>query len=258
MRISNGLSRKFYCLAFATLIMAGFTANAVAEEETNPSEWSKYFEVYGWLPNMYITPAEGAPITITIGDILSNLDMVAMIDFGAQKGRWSFGMDSIYMNLGKKFTREGTQLPTEIDVDLDMRAFISTVNAGYQLGGDESSPVRVVGGLRYLYVRIPVEFNAANIGLSKKVIESGQSWSAIFGLEGKKTLNEKWYMDYYADFGGGGKTNLTYQLKVGGGYRFNKFTATFGVRYLRFNFDSNSELENMRVLGPYMGARWTF
>ena len=245
-------------MAIASLMLAGWTINACAEEETTSSEWAKYFEVYGWLPNMYITPAEGAPITITLGDILSNLDMVAMIDFGAQKGNVSWGVDAIYMNLGKKFTREGVNLPTEADVDLDMRALIGTVNAGYQLAGDELNPVSVIGGVRYLYIRVPVEFNAANIGLSKKVIESGQSWSAIFGLEGKKTFNDKWYMDYYADFGGGGKTNLTYQLKVGGGYQFNKFTATFGVRYLRFNFDSNSDLENLRTLGPYMGARWTF
>jgi hypothetical protein len=39
---------------------------------------------------------------------------------------------------------------------------------------------------------------------------------------------------------------------------FNKFTGTFGFRYLRWNFDSSSDLENLRVIGPYVGARWTF
>ena len=258
MRISNRYSRKFCCLAVTALILAGFTANAVAEEETSPSEWNTYFEVYGWLPNIYITPAEGAPITLTLGDIIKNLDMLAMFDFGVQKDRLSFGMDVTYMNLGKKITRTGEQLPVEIEVDIDMRSFISTVNAGYRLGDDESSPVSVIGGMRYLYIRVPVEFNAANIGQSKEIIQSGQNWSAIFGLEGKKTFNDKWYMDYYADFGGGGKTNLTYQAKVGGGYQFNKFTATFGFRYLRWNFDSNSDLKNLRVIGPYVGAKWTF
>jgi len=37
----------------------------------------------------------------------------------------------------------------------------------------------------------------------------------------------------YADIGAGRKTELTWQAKIGGGYHFNKFTGTFGFRYLR-------------------------
>lgn len=42
------------------------------------------------------------------------------------------------------------------------------------------------------------------------------------------------------------------------GYEFNKWTGTFGMRYLRYNFTNDSKLKNLQVLGPYLGAKWTW
>jgi len=47
-------------------------------------------------------------------------------------------------------------------------------------------------------------------------------------------------------------------IHIGAGHHFNKFAGTFGFRYLRWNWDSRSDLENWRVIGPYVGAKWTF
>ena len=85
----------------------------------------------------------------------------------------------------------------------------------------------------------------------------GHTWDGVIGMRGKTTLNEKWYMDYYADLGTG-DSKLTYQAKVGFGYQFKKLTGTFGFRYLRWNFSSSSQLDNLRVIGPYVGAKWFF
>lgn len=91
----------------------------------------------------------------------------------------------------------------------------------------------------------------------KEVVGAGHNWNGIVGLEGKKQLNDRWYMDYYADIGTG-NANLTWQAKLGGGYQFNKWTATFGLRYLRWNFKEDESLDKLRVIGPWVGARWVF
>ena len=91
----------------------------------------------------------------------------------------------------------------------------------------------------------------------EKVTPGDHHWDGIIGLRGKTTLNEKWYTNYYADIGTG-DVKITWQAKVGFGYHFNKFTGTFGFRYLRWNFGSSGELDNLRVIGPYVGARWTW
>jgi hypothetical protein len=247
---------KIIRLAVISFLLAGWAANAAAEETANSGEWEKYFEVYALLPNIYITSASGTHTTLTISDILRNLDMFAFVDLGAKKDKWSFGADNIYMNLGKKITREGAVLPGEL-AKLDMRAFVNTTNVGYQIGGDHSNPFKLIGGVRYLYIRTSAEFDPENIG-DKEILKSGHNWSGIVGFEGRKNLNEKWYLDYYADIGWGGKTDLTWQAMLGGGYQFNKWTATFAFRYLRWNFDGSGSLENLRVIGPQVGARWDF
>ena len=228
-----------------------------ADEGETSGEWEKFFAVYGWLPNIYITSSTGSHVTLTLSDLLKNLDLLGFVDFGAKKNKWSFGMDSVYMNLGKRIIREGPLPETEVSSRLNMRAFFSTANIGYQVAGDHESPVSVIGGVRYLYIRTSAEFDFDNIG-DQKILESGNNWSGVVGLEGKKTLNDKWYLDYYADIGAGGQTDLTWQANIGGGYHFNKFTATFGFRYLRWNFDGSGSLENLRVIGPHMGLKWTF
>lgn len=237
--------------------MAGWAFNASADERATSGEWEKYFEAYFWAPNLYITSTRGPHITITLKDIVNNLDMLAMIDFGARKDKWSIATDSIYFNLGKKITREGAVLPGDINAKIDMRAFTNTTRVGYRIGGDDESWVNLFGGVRYLYLKVSSEFDKDNIG-DTEILKSGSGWSGVVGYEGRNKLNNKWYINYYGDIGGGGKTDLTWQLKIGAGYHFNKFTGTFGLRYLRWEWDSRSVLKNWRVIGPYVGARWTF
>jgi hypothetical protein len=244
------------------LILVFSVPSVLAEDGSNDGmssgEWEKYFEVYGWLPNIYLTTAQQDHVTLTLGDLIKNLDMLAMFDFGAHKDKWSFGTDILYMNLGKKIEGERDFLgrPITGEIKLDMRAFISTVNAGYQIAGDDMHRLSVIGGLRYLYIRLPVEFDLGD-RISKEVVSSGHTWDGIVGLEGKKTINDQWYMDYYGDIGTG-DSDLTWQAKLGFGYQFNKFTGTLGFRYLRWNFDDKGELENLRIIGPYVGARWVW
>lgn len=253
----SSLPRKVWRFTVVSLLLTCWTLSVSADEGEASGEWEKYFEVYGWLPNIYIAASDDSHVTLTLSDLLKNLDMLGFVDFGAKKNKWSFGIDSVYMNLGKRITREGVLPGSEINTKIDMRSFFSTAHVGYQVAGDDASPMSVIGGVRYLYLRGSPEFDFDNIG-DRKILKTGNNWSGVIGLEGQKTLNEKWYLDYYADIGAGGQTDLTWQARLGGGYRFNKFTATFGFRYLRWNFDGSGSLENLRVIGPQVGARWTF
>jgi hypothetical protein len=41
------------------------------------------------------------------------------------------------------------------------------------------------------------------------------------------------------------------------GYEFNKWTGTFGFRYLRYRLDGGN-MSNLDVVGPYLGAKWSW
>jgi len=127
---------------------------------------------------------------------------------------------------------------------------------GYQVLYSESNQLDLVGGVRYLYIRVPQTFTI-NENFSKKVTLGGHHWDGVVGLRGVKTINDKWYFDYYGDVGAG-DSKLTWQAKVGFGYQFKKITGTFGFRYLRFDFKKDAALADLAAIGPNLGAKWTF
>ena len=255
---SNAAMKKCLAPLVFVLLMAG--AASASAQEKSADQWQYDFEVYGWLPQIDIATTSGSDITWTLKELLQNLDMMAMIDFGAQKGKWSMNADIIYLNLGANEEMSGEIIghPVSLGVDLDLRAVISTIHGGYQVVVNDKNQLDVIAGLRYLYIRVPLEFNLGD--QTRKVTLGGSDadkWDGIVGLQGVRTINDKWYFDYYGDIGAG-ESDLTFQTKLGFGYHFNKFTGTFGFRYLRWNFDKKGDLANLYVIGPYVGAKWTW
>lgn len=246
------------CLAplVFVLLMAG--AASASAQEKSADQWQYDFEVYGWMPQLNIATVTGDEITLTLKDLLQNLDMMAMFDFGAQKGKWSMSADFIYMNLGAKEEISGEIIghPVILGADIDLRSVISTIHGGYQVAVNDKNQLDVIAGIRYLYIRVPLEFNLGD--RTRKVTLGGSDedkWDGIVGLQGVRTINDKWYFDYYGDIGTG-DADLTWEAKVGFGYHFNKFTGTFGFRYQRWNFSDDDDLKDLYVIGPYLGAKW--
>ena len=249
-------TRKGVAILAAVLTLS--VSLPVSAQEKSPDDWQYAFELYGWLPQMRIKPDAGGTITFKLKDILKNLDMMFMGDIEMRKGDWSLGLDTIYMNLGNKQTLTSVVLPSqELEAGIDMRAVISTLTAGHTIARTDRSRLDIVGGARYLYVNVGLDFDLQATPGDKRAHLGGQNWDFLLGLEGKTLINDQWYFDYYADIGTG-DSNLTWQGKVGGGYEFNKWAATFGFRYLRYNFTSKSNLDNLSVIGPYVGAKWTW
>lgn len=56
-------------------------------------------KIFG-MPNIHVTTASQDHITLTLGDLLSNLKWMTMLDFGARKDKWSFNADVIYLHIG--------------------------------------------------------------------------------------------------------------------------------------------------------------
>ena len=97
MRFSS-CSSRISALAFAAIFLFG--SSSVAAQEKSSDQWQYDFEIYGWLPNIYVTTASQDHITLTLGDLLSNLKWMTMLDFGARKDKWSFNADVIYLHIG--------------------------------------------------------------------------------------------------------------------------------------------------------------
>ena len=246
------------CIALCMLFFFSAGTTVAGAQEKSADEWQKDFEVYFWLPSFDVVTSEGDRIQLTLRDLLNSLDMMAMVDGNARKGKWSMGLDTIYLNLGARTQMTGNIIgrPETLRVGIDLRAYISTFKAGYQIAESARNRTSLIAGVRYLYLRVPIRFD---IALQEKILRlGGHNWNGVVGVEGVTTINDKLYFDYYLD-AGAGQADFTWQTKVGIGYSLKKnLTATAGYRYLRWNFDKDSNLKNIWVTGPYVGLKWDF
>jgi len=77
------------------------------------------------------------------------------------------------------------------------------------------------------------------------------------GIRGQHNISEKVFLPAYADIGVG-DSDLTWQVFGGIGYRFEKFEAVLGYRYLKWEFHDNSALDSLDIHGPILGASFRY
>jgi len=219
-------------------------------------EWEFDAALYLWAPSMTIKPNGGDSVKISFSDIINNLDMTFMGVLGAHKGKWSLLADVIYMDLSDSQNGSAKIINQNIQtkVDVEMKSWIVTAAGGYNLVDTGKYSLDLLGGVRYITVDLPLKFH---VGQSvAKTTPSGDLTDGVVGVKGVVDLADKWYLNYYMD-GGTGDSSSTWQGLAGLNYKFNKFEAGFGYRYLTWNMN-DKELEDLTVKGPYAGVRFVF
>jgi hypothetical protein len=253
-----------HLMATAVLAVLGMPLlSLAAQPDVDPDEWSFGVEFYAWGTAVDIETDSGDDINVSLSDILDNLDLTAMAMTMARKSKWTILADVIYLDLedDEKSTVNFPNRPNLPSVstatDLEMQAFIGTLEGGYAVFENEATRLDVMLGARYVDVDVDIKLDAGPFG--RKASDSKGNWDGIIGLLGNSQLSPKWYLTYYADVGTG-DSDLTWQALASISYRFNHLDATAGYRHLEYEFDSNSDdfLESMTISGPYAGVKFWF
>ncbi len=247
--------QKGLLILMTTLLLLAVTP--VSAEEKSADEWQFDATVYLWGSTIKQTSAAGDSTTINFGTILKNLDFAAMGTFGARKGKFSMLTDVIYMNLSGSEKRNGDFLgqPVEGTIEVGLKSWILNLIGGYNLIDNDINQFDIAAGARYLDVEVPVtiKINDHKIKLS----EQGSGWDGVIGLKGRHYFPDGYYFNYYADVGGG-NSKLTWQSAVNFSYDYKKFTGVLGYRYFKANFKNDAALDDLRIHGPYIGAKWSW
>lgn len=270
--MNSSISKTLQTAILATLI---FPATVAADESDT---WQYDLSIYGWFPDISGTTAfplaPGEDFTVSIGDILDNLQFTFQGSFNARKGQWGMFADTIYLDLGKsgQQTREGTIGDSPIPVDVtarvgfDMKSWITTAAGYYRIVDEPNKSFDFMFGLRYADASQKLNWNlSGNIGDlpiegpvgNAKV--SASYWDAVIGLRGSLGFgpNGNWFLPYYADIGTG-DSDLTWQAAGGIGYRFNWGEIAGVWRYMDYDLPSGKPIGDMDFSGPAVGAvfRW--
>ena len=262
-------SRPVAWLAASLMLLASMIAT-MAAAEPGSDKWTFSAELYGWLPDIRTTTATGGDIDITQHDLIENIQMFFFANAAAYKGKWSLFADTVYFKISEDggLTESVPVLgPIDLDVDLEadiaMKAFVGTLGGTYNVFDNDKATVNLVGGARYLWIQLDTKFDFSTLALGQEVNRkenakgSDDVWDGIVGIRGQVNLNDKWYLPYYADVGTG-QSDLTWQAAAGVGYKFKWGDVSLIYRYLDYEFESDSLLDDLTAKGPQVGAKFYF
>lgn len=226
--------------------------------EVENDSWNYYASVYLFAAAMGGETAGGNNFDMSFSDIIDNLDMTYMGNFGMYKDKWTFQTDLIYMKLGTK-PNTGLVFPEPRLTNIQLKSWIVTPTVGYRFLESDQWKLDLLVGARYLYISPDITITT-NIGSTTRST-SGSGWDGIVGLKANYDLNEKWFMPFAFDVGTG-DSDQTWQAFAGVGYKYENFDVIAGYRHLEWEFDNSSAgdgaLNSLDISGPIIGVKYRF
>jgi hypothetical protein len=252
----------------AILLIASWSVSTIcaADKSKDPDEWQFLMEPYARIPKVPITAASGEKAEISTDQIFDNLNGALMLVLGARKDKWTFYLDTIYIDLEGEdsASRKAAGLPGDptvnLDMDIGVKAWLVTLTGTYAVIDNDRTRLEVGGGVRYYTEDLDFELDVGPV--SESASYSWDLWDGVITTRGYTDLNDRWYISYYGDASTGG-TDLTYQLAGLLNYRFDKFTLAGGYRYVKWEFEESSDApgsiaKNQVVKGPFLGFKFFF
>ena len=235
----------------ALLMLTVLTPGTGAAQE---EDWQFGVAIYMWFASMEGTSAFGKEFEIKDYKLLDDLQMGFMGTLGAQKGRWMFLADAIYLDV-----EDGKDVTTGVRSDVELKGWIVTPAVGYTAIQQDRFSLAILAGARYFALDADVEldFSAPLPPNKQKVSESGHVWDGIVGLKSQVDLTEHWYLPLYLDVGTG-NSKWTFQALGGIGYAFSWVDLLVTYRYLKWDFDDNKAFEDLEIYGPLAGVKFRF
>jgi hypothetical protein len=202
--------------AVLTASLAG-AAQAQAQASPPPAlvmddEWhylvAPYFWASGISGNVSVGDFESASIDASFSDVIQNFDFGLQGHFEARKGRWGFGLDLSYINLGVPV---GGSLAQALDANVDVRQLMAEGLGFYRAahGGRADNPayLDVIVGTRYTGTRTRLQ---TSVGDSA---DSTPEWvDALAGLRFHAPLGSRFSLLGRGDIAGFG-SKLTWTLE---------------------------------------------
>jgi opacity protein-like surface antigen len=236
----------------ATMMLA---AGAAAAQD---APWTYSATLYGWLPGM-TTAIETDQGTIesdsSASDALSNLDMVFMGTFSAQRDRWGFAGDLLYLDLSNE---RDTPLGLFGNARVGIKTTAISGYALYRVTTDPAVAFDLGAGFRAFDLETELAVSPGSLpGFSQDV---GGSWvDPLVAARLAVPISDAWTLTGFADWGGSGGDDQTWQVFGSVKYDINEKWATqVGYRFMEISKELDGHDVSVDLGGPVIAMALKF
>ena len=177
MKINKMLSSIALVAIAGNVLMAGgdiAPVEPVVVEEVVSDEWKYSASLYLWTSSIGGETSDGTDIDVSFSDLLDDLDFVYMGTLGAQKGKWDFQTDIMYIKLGAK---PNTYVDTPVLTNIQLKTWVVTPTVAYRIMESEQLDLDLLAGARYLYMQPKI-----TISPLPEMSGSDSAWDGIVGV----------------------------------------------------------------------------
>jgi len=228
---------------------------------------------YGWGPGIegnFGLRNTNSDVDVSFSDILEDLQMGAMGQGEARKGKWSILVDGLYMKLEDKQTLLRGRGRASVEFEQTMiEGFV-----GYRViddqvsgeGGAQPLSIDLMAGGRWNHVegKLGAEVVLLGLGTGFQRRKSVDWLDPVIGARVRLGLTDQFSLAGWADVGGFGVgADSTWQLAGWVDYDFqNSWHMVGGYRHLNVDYEEGSGSTRFALdadySGPFVGVRYRF
>jgi opacity protein-like surface antigen len=239
-------------LGLALLLAAGAAS-------AQDADWQYKATFYGWFPGL--TASVGTEFGTVEGeasssDALQNLDMAFMGTFAAQNNRLGFVADLLYTDLSSTQPTPFGELFGEATVKEKVTALSGY--ALYRVTRDPSFVFDIGAGFRTFDMNVDVDLTAGKNPATSQSLSA--NWTdPLIAARVFVPVNDKWFLDGFADYGGSGSGNDTWQVYGGVGYAFSENWSTqLGYRVMNISKEVGNREVSLDLSGALIALTYSF
>lgn len=170
--MNSSIAKHLVCqLALASVVLAGTPSpKAPPSEAIIPpaiDPWEFTLSPYGWLAGLEgTTGVRGftAETEVPFKDILSNLDMTAMLNLEARKGRWGGWVDGLYLKMSMDGQTPGPLLDS---VGVSIEQIVAEAALFYRVWENDRGFLDLYAGARYMSVGGELSLHVSDSGVEQ-------------------------------------------------------------------------------------------
>jgi opacity protein-like surface antigen len=228
-------------------------------------EWTNAVTPYIWASGMTGKVAVGTPqgslesdVDLNFGDIVSNLDMGAMVSYEGGRDRWVLLGDLIYMKLGASDTSTVSDVSVRASTNIEQT--MGEADVGYKI----TENIALFAGARYTDIDGSIHVTRTGPGAgSDRAANLSESWvDPVIGLLGRWPLTEHLSWDLRGDVGGF-SVGSEFAWQVMGTLRWKvreNIDVLASYRYMQVDFeqDDATGLQEYNMVNSGFGIGVTF
>lgn len=227
--------------------IAVLAANAAFAQD---SGWSSAATLNLWLPDTTAsigTEFGSVDTEASIGDVLENLDMVFMGSFVTWRDRLVLLADLLYLDLSAE---RDTPFAVFGGAEANVQATVASGYALYRVTSDPAVALDIGAGLRAFDIDVDLRLTP---GIAAGRTQSlGGNWAdPVLAARLTAPLDEDWSILGFADWGGSGGGDQSWQILGVVQYDFNeRWSTEIGYRFMAIDKELDGQDVSLDLGGP--------